>query len=635
MRPDQNLLYYGSSEPLAERERLRAGPLEMYFRSGELRYIKSRDSEIIRSIYSTVRDRNWRTIVPQISIEEKKIDEDSFYIRFRSVHERGDIHFYWIGTIEGRADGTVLFNMEGEAVNTFLTNRTGFCVLHPAEVEGQPCSVEHTDGSITEAQFPHHISPHQPFFNIRSISHNITERCRAVVRFEGDIFEMEDQRNWTDASFKTYCTPLALPYPLELKKGEKVVQRITLTIDGDLSYSPPKAASNQITIDQSAVTPLPSLGLSSSEKPLTSWQIEQLRKLQLTHLRLNLDLTDVDTQAFMRVVQESRSIGTKLELAIFHTGRSEERDLLRDLLKESAPYIARMLLFDKMELHTTPASLKTIQELRESFPNLSIGGGTDGYFTELNRDRPEASSLDEVCYSLNPQVHTFDNESLVETLPIQAATIENARLFSADKPLIVTPVTLKPGIKPYGVNQRPVEIIDGLPNDVDVRQNSLFGAAWTAGSIKYLSEAGASSLTYFETSGWRGIMSEEEISGRFQTLKRSVYPVYHIIRDIAEFKNGVVIKSLSSSPLKFDSLVLMNNNQLATLLFNFTTEEQQVAVDIVGRAQTIRRLNAENALMAMTDPEGYRGKLEPAEKSAGPLEISLAPFEIIRIDSVL
>jgi D-apionolactonase len=70
MRPDQNLLYYGSSEPLAERERLRAGPLEMYFRSGELRYIKSRDSEIIRSIYSTVRDRNWRTIVPQISIEE-------------------------------------------------------------------------------------------------------------------------------------------------------------------------------------------------------------------------------------------------------------------------------------------------------------------------------------------------------------------------------------------------------------------------------------------------------------------------------------------------------------------------------------------------------------------------------------
>ena len=27
----------------------------------------------------------------------------------------------------------------------------------------------------------------------------------------GDSFEMEDHRNWTDASFKTYVRPLALP----------------------------------------------------------------------------------------------------------------------------------------------------------------------------------------------------------------------------------------------------------------------------------------------------------------------------------------------------------------------------------------------------------------------------------------
>ena len=41
----------------------------------------------------------------------------------------------------------------------------------------------------------------------------------ATVRMEGDAFEMEDHRNWTDASFKTYVRPLALPWPYVLPAG--------------------------------------------------------------------------------------------------------------------------------------------------------------------------------------------------------------------------------------------------------------------------------------------------------------------------------------------------------------------------------------------------------------------------------
>ena len=43
---------------------------------------------------------------------------------------------------------------------------------------------------------------------------------------------MEDQRNWTDASFKTYGTPLELPFPVEVVSGTKIVQTVTLTLDG-------------------------------------------------------------------------------------------------------------------------------------------------------------------------------------------------------------------------------------------------------------------------------------------------------------------------------------------------------------------------------------------------------------------
>jgi hypothetical protein len=38
----------------------------------------------------------------------------------------------------------------------------------------------------------------------------------------------------------------------------------------------------------------------------------------------------------------------------------------------------------------------------------------------------------------------------------------------------------------------------------------LFGAAGTVGSVKNLAEAGTTSLTYFEASGWRGVIEWEQ-----------------------------------------------------------------------------------------------------------------------------
>ena len=45
---------------------------------------------------------------------------------------------------------------------------------------------------------------------------------RVACRMEGDAFEMEDQRNWMDASYKTYVRPLALPWPYTIAQGEKL-----------------------------------------------------------------------------------------------------------------------------------------------------------------------------------------------------------------------------------------------------------------------------------------------------------------------------------------------------------------------------------------------------------------------------
>ena len=53
---------------------------------------------------------------------------------------------------------------------------------------------------------------------------------------------------------------------------------------------------------------------------------------------------------------------------------------------------------------------------------------------------------------------------------------------------------------------------DQLPSQVDERQMSLFGAGWTLGSLKYLCESCPQSLTYYETTGWRGVMETKHSS---------------------------------------------------------------------------------------------------------------------------
>jgi hypothetical protein len=114
-----------------------------------------------------------------------------------------------------------------------LRNRIGICVLHPAtECAGKPLTIEHDDGAVEQGAFPKEIAPHQPFKEIRGLSYEVHAGIRAEVRFEGEIFEMEDQRNWSDASFKTYCTPLRIPIPQQVKPGDKVHHVCTVTLGG-------------------------------------------------------------------------------------------------------------------------------------------------------------------------------------------------------------------------------------------------------------------------------------------------------------------------------------------------------------------------------------------------------------------
>src|SRR4029079_9182209 len=81
-----------------------------------------------------------------------------------------------------------------------------------------------------QGSFPKSIAPWQPFFDVKGLNYSVAGMAGSI-HFEGDQFEMEDQRNWSDASFKTYCTPQSRPKPMLVRPGDQVQQAVALQIN--------------------------------------------------------------------------------------------------------------------------------------------------------------------------------------------------------------------------------------------------------------------------------------------------------------------------------------------------------------------------------------------------------------------
>jgi small nuclear ribonucleoprotein (snRNP)-like protein len=138
----------------------------------------------LRGLYAAVRDQYWNTVLPNVTNIRTRQADGGFELTFDAACEKGDVDFLWKGTISGQKDGTLRFAMDGVAQSTFLRNRIGFCVLHPLqECVGKPVTIE-TSGGKQETRFPEDISPHQPFKDLRSMTHEIAPGVQAEVRFE-------------------------------------------------------------------------------------------------------------------------------------------------------------------------------------------------------------------------------------------------------------------------------------------------------------------------------------------------------------------------------------------------------------------------------------------------------------------
>ena len=65
--PSLNIRLFGTEEPAAEPEVLRAGSLTAELDAGNLRHIRLNGVEVMRAISFIIRDKNWATYNPTIS----------------------------------------------------------------------------------------------------------------------------------------------------------------------------------------------------------------------------------------------------------------------------------------------------------------------------------------------------------------------------------------------------------------------------------------------------------------------------------------------------------------------------------------------------------------------------------------
>lgn len=556
----------------------------MIYENGALRYISSGTTELLRMIYPAIRVVQWLTVAP---VTEEELIEDKgneFTIKLHYLYCSGEISFRAHYLIEGKPDDTIIFSMTGEALNSFRKNRIGLCVLHPIEeCAGNTCVIDHTDGSTENSFFPVEISPHQVFREIK-IMRWLAKGISCRLSFEGDVFETEDQRNWTDASYKTYSTPLDLPFPVNVESGTKITQAVEFKAEGIHVSEETSLSEIKIHLYPDLKFDLPRLGLcSSAGLPIEGNALNIIRALHPDHIRYDFHLYSSSwRERAQKSLTESSDLGSPLELALFFDDSFRQQvSPFIEWYSANKPRISSILLFHR-DLPATPASLacELIPLIRDAIRDAKIATGTNANFAEINRNRPDDCGNDYICYTANPQEHASDDRTLVENLKAQEYAVKSAKVFAAGKDIMISPVTLH---RRLNATVSFIELSGGKKVSdarTDERLSAMYGACWCAGSLKYLSEAGAASITCFETTGERGIIGKLPVSnGSSVSSGEFINPVYFTLRFFLSNRMLEGIKSVSSSPLSVDSIVLTDGRKVKAMLVNFTSSVQIVNIE--------------------------------------------------------
>ncbi|MBY5371014.1 hypothetical protein [Rhizobium leguminosarum] len=573
--------------------RLKAGKLEADLANGNLRTIRYDGNEVLRAISYLVRDRDWGTYSPEIADLRIEQSDDRFEVAYLARCEGPDDTKLIIDVrITGNAD-RLDFEAEAIAATGFETNRCGFCILHPVVgVAGSPATVEHVDGQIVATRFPDAIEPWQPFKDMRAITHAVMPGVQAECRMEGDTLEMEDQRNWSDASYKTYVRPLALSWPYRIAANQPVRQKTSLIVNDarEATRHPPTAAlGGAIKLELGACTgTMPDIGviITPEEADATLSAKSLLSEIAPQELLFHFDPSaghGVDALAQFAVLTAAHRGRSTLEIALpcRSSPSSEAAEIARQMqLAKFRP--DAIMVSPSVDRQSTPPGSKwpdcpPLDEVyaaaHAAFPGIRIGGGMLSYFTELNRKRVPDGQLDFVSHCTNPIVHAADDLSLMQTLEALPFITRSVRAIYGDKPYRIGPSTIPMRQNPYGSRTMDNPAGARIPMaNRDPRHNGRFAEAFALGYAIRVLDADLECLTLSAVSGPFGL-----IAGPAEpTEQGGRRPLFKTVRTLSLLAGASWQECVSSSPSEVLSFVARNAAGARLHVVNLTGEEREV-----------------------------------------------------------
>ena len=638
----------GTDVAEGKRRILAAGPISAMFDNGAIRYIRYRGVEVLRGIAYLARDKDWGTYTPAIENLKIRQGKDGFAISYTATCKDKTQGLRYEAKIEASANGTLVFSAAGTPLSDFLTNRTGFVVLHPLNgIVGEPVEIVHTDGRKRKSRFPKYISPGQPVFEIRSLKHTVVPGVTATVLMEGNKFEMEDHRNWMDASYKTYVCSLLDPWPYTLKKGEPFTQSITLRIEGKPAARKAAKAGSGISVEVAGAKgtiPAIGVGVPMAEAKHALASADLVAAMDPNHLVCQIDGRRQGQREAAAAFRELRARSGALSfLEIVLPARAPASEEAAAIARElrAADYAPDAIIVTHMhdlksfQPNTPrpwgPSYEEMAAAVRKAFPGVTVGGGMLSYFTELNRKPVPRGVFDFVTHSVCPIVHAADDISVIETLEAIPSIIASTRHMIGRTPYLLGPSSIACRDNPYGaaVASNPGNGRVCLA-DMDPRQRGLFAAAWNLGLAAASAGGGLDAVALGAVTGPQGVIHRKADYPQpwFDGGTAGIYPAYHVLAGLGAASGNKRLEATSSAPSAIVALAHQSQEGQELWLANLTPETKAVRVKGLSGAADVHHLSERNFTMLVTRPDflsrpGERVKKVPA--------VELGPYALVRI----
>lgn len=467
--------------PGGQPQSFEVGPVSFRTNAADVRYLEWAGTELVRRVFITVRDRDWQEVPPSSWSCSAAQDHESLALRLAAQHTGNGVDFCWRGQFKvDVAAHRLSFAFVGTALTDMVICRLGLVVLHPLQaLVGGAVETSGPAGksalNIGEQIHPQPILGETPVAMTAPFDMLITKARRGAslqFDFTGDLFELEDQRNWCDASFKSYCRPLALGFPRQVAAGASIAHQVDVGVALSGDHHAEAVHGDVISFQPAAGRRLPRLGVlvDPDAEPSTCWT----RSTAFDHVRI--DLPTAASPDDLARVKQLLAKGQSLELGLVLESGEVPPVLLAAL--GNSDTTVRILLLQKGQALVDPVLGQVVADgLRKYGSRAPIFTVINDYFVELNRSVPRVITGTGIAFFASPTAHSADVLTIAENVSALQYVIQTARHLYPGLDVAVSPLAL--GIGPIAID----------------RLQAGAALAWFVASYEALARSGVTSVT--------------------------------------------------------------------------------------------------------------------------------------------